>query len=185
MLVRQPSPMEPAEPPSGVEMPPADGAPEEALEPPPPPDPCFNTQYRFICALPRGFIITQEADGPGIIMTLVQQSVSSKQAGNLTVRVSPLGKNTLQRYMELRVTKDLETAKGVIHWDQSEQTYGSYPGQEIIVERQYASGRFKSVIFGFKRGSNAFVIDYSAPAEMVDKDPDVVRKFVDSIVFQS
>lgn len=164
-------------------MPPA--MPTQPEPEPLPVDPCFNTQYKFICALPKGFIITQEAEGPGVIMNLVQQSVSSKEAGNLTLRVSPLGKNTLQRYMELRVTKDLETAKGVIHWAQSEQTFGAHAGQEIIVERQYASGRFKSIIFGFKRGGNAFVVDYSAPAEMVDKDPDVVRKFVDSISFQN
>src|SRR5271157_5295303 len=134
--------------------------PQATLPPPAPPSPVpppapaaapnayFNTKYHFTCTIPDGFIVTHESDGPGEIITMVPQSMSSNSTVDLSVRAAPLGRLTLQQYMEFRITRDLQGAANVAHWDMFPASYGAYSGFEVLVDRQYANGPFKFRLFG-------------------------------------
>ena len=152
-------------------------------KPEPTDTPCFNTDYKFTCNVPKGFVITQEMPGPGPIMTLVQQSYLSKRAANMTLKAGPLGGLSLEEYMDRKVAKQFEGAKGVLTIEQSTAAYGDKNGVLVTVERQYASGKFKSLLFGFSQRRNVFILDYSAPAEQVEGAP-TMSYFIESIKFE-
>lgn len=164
--------------------------PSATQTPPPAPlpvrqTPCFNSQYKFTCSIPPGYVITQEGEGPGEIMTLIPQSLSSSSTANLIVRASPLGKLNLDRFVAYRITGGLDGTEGMKHWDQFPATYGAYNGIEVAIEREYANGPFRSRIFVFTHGSTAFVLNYSASSDQFDHDQKVIETFLGSLTFAS
>lgn len=116
-------------------------------------------------------------------MTVAPQSVSSNSTANLSVRAARLGRLSLDQYMELRITRDLQGAPNVTHWDKFPATYGAYSGSEIVVERQYASGPFKSRIFGFSHGPDVFIVNYTASSDQFDSGQKVLDQFLESLIF--
>ena len=146
--------------------------------------PCFNTQYHFTCRVPKGYVIADEKEGPGAVMTLSQTTLrASIIPVSITVKAYPLGRSTLERFVGRRVTNGLEGAKDVTHWEKNPAGYGNYQGFEVTVDRQYSSGQFKSRIFAFVRDPYAILVDITAPAETYDGSQNVLGAFVSSISF--
>ena len=148
-----------------------------------PPNSYANSQYKFTCTIPDGFIVSHESEGPGEIMTLAPQSVSSNSTANISVRAARLGRLSLDQYMELRVTRDLQGTANVAHWDKFPASYGVYSGTEVVVERQYASGPFKSRIFGFSHGPDVFIVNYTASSDQFDSGQKVLDQFLGTLSF--
>jgi hypothetical protein len=143
----------------------------------------FNNQYHFNGVVPEGFIVTHESDGPGEIMTLVPQSMSSNSTINLSVRASTLGKLSLKQYMDLRITREFQGNASVTHWDMFPATYGAYSGYEVLVERQYANGPFKARLFGFAQGPNVFIINYAASQDQFETNQRSLELLLETLKF--
>ena len=128
-------------------------------------------------------MITQEGEGPGEIMTLVPQSLTSNSTANLIIRAAPLGRSSLDSYVSSHVTGGLDGAAGMKHWDKFPATFGPYSGVEVDIEREYANGPFRSRVFVFTRGSNAFVLNYSASSDQFDRYDKIIDQFLQSMSF--
>lgn len=152
---------------------------------PSPKAPCFNTQYKLTCVLPDGYVITDEADGPGTIMTITQRvKLVSEEPANATVKINPLGKRTLEKYFDGRVVGPLSSTEGVTGVVTSTAAYGLFEGFEVVADRQYASGQFRSKAFAFAQGPNAVVVTVSSPVPFFEKAAEFIPAFVPSLIFQ-
>lgn len=170
----------PAQQPSAEPVP---APPAQAQAAAPGPSPCFNTQYRFTCELPRGFVVTQEGEGPGVILSLSPQSADYRESASLSVQAGPLEAGGAEGCAD-RLVQELLASKGIGRWEKNPVRRGLYEGVEVYAERSYASGLFKSRTFCFYRGADLFQATYSAPAEQYDRYPDALERFLDSLKFQ-
>ncbi|MBI4422508.1 MAG: hypothetical protein HY554_02205 [Elusimicrobia bacterium] len=145
--------------------------------------PCANRQYGFECSLPRHYIVTQERKGPGTVMTMLKRGLSSEEEGSLAVRVAPLGKWTLETFVDQRVTRDLKRAAGVTNVDKEAAVLGGRAGIELVIDRQYASGPYRSRVFCFVEGRNVFILDHTVPRTQFDRERVVLDDFLESLAF--
>lgn len=144
---------------------------------------CANAQYAFQCAVPEGYLLTQERKGPGTIMVFVKRARGSEEEANLALRVTPLAKGTLESFVERRIARDLKKAQGVANWKKEPAVLGGRSGVEINVERQYASGPYRSRIFCFQEGSNVFILDHTVPAHRYDREKAAFEAFLEGLTF--
>ncbi len=145
---------------------------------------CANRRYRFTCSIPAGYLLTQESPGPGTIMNFEKQVRGSEDQATLILRVTALGvKNTLETFVERRVARDLKKAQGVAHVDKHPAELGGRAGIELVIDREYSSGPYKSRVFCFQQGKNVFIVDQSVPASRYDREKPALDGFVESLTF--
>ncbi|MBI5201122.1 MAG: hypothetical protein HY925_06020 [Elusimicrobia bacterium] len=145
---------------------------------------CANRRYRFTCSIPSGYVLTQEGPGPGTLMNFEKQVRGSEDQVTLVIRATALGqKNTLETFVERRVARDLKKAQGVAHVEKHAAEIGGRAGMELVIDRDYASGPYKSRVFCFQEGKNVFIIDQSLPAHRFDKEKSALDSFVESMAF--
>lgn len=144
---------------------------------------CASAQYRFECSVPRGYLLTQERPGPGTIMVFVKRSRASEDEANLTVKVTALTKGTLESFVERRIARDLKKAKSVKKWTKEAAVIGDRSGVEILIERAYASGPYRSRIFCFQEGENVFIVDHELPELRYEREKSALDAFVESLAF--
>ncbi|MBI4349731.1 MAG: hypothetical protein HY553_23040 [Elusimicrobia bacterium] len=147
---------------------------------------CANAQYGFTCSIPDGYLLTHEGRGPGKVFNFEKQVRGSEDQATLAVRVAPLGKQgTLESFVERRVARDLKKAQGVAKVDKRAVDIGERSGVELTVDREYASGPYRSRIFCFLEGRNVFIIDATAPAGRFDRERGALDAFVESLTFDA
>lgn len=146
---------------------------------------CASAQYRFTCAVPEGYLLTQEKRGPGTIMNFEKQVRGSEYQSTIALRVTPLGpKNTLETFVERRLARDLKKAQGVARLDKQPAEVGGKIGIELVIDREYASGPYRSRVFCFQEGANVFIVDQSVPAARFDREKPALDRFVESLSFE-
>ena len=171
----------PGRPPAPLPAPPKPGPPPASLR-----QGCESPQYRLVCGLPEGFVVTQQASGPGTVLTLLKRSPTGGEEPGLKVRVIPLRDRTLKAFVSSRVIAPLSRASGVSEFRWRTSKVGGRSGYEVSLTRAYASGSTAWRIFCFRSGSNAFIVEYTMPLGTPAFGPpaDELSAFVRSIRFQ-
>ncbi|MBI5244029.1 MAG: hypothetical protein HY922_10195 [Elusimicrobia bacterium] len=150
---------------------------------------CSSSQYRLVCGLPEGFVVTQQGPGPGTVLTLLKRSPTAAEGPGLKVRVIPLKGRTLKAFAAGRIVAPLSKAAGVSNLRVRQATLGGRAGHEVTLTRAYASGRVSWRIFCFRSGADAFIVEYTVPldsaaaARPAKPEPDVLSAFVASFRF--
>lgn len=192
-ILRRRSPRTPAVLPYALALAAASCASPRPGPPSPPPvipraprglSPCFNTQYGFTCSVPKGFVITEEHEGPGAVMKLVERVLGSRGAANLTVKTAPYRGGPVIQAVRAQILDELHAAKSEGGWKLAEASYGRYTGIEVILERRYVSGPYRSRIFGFTRGRTLFLLELASPSEHAGRDREVLAAFIESLTFR-
>lgn len=147
---------------------------------------CANAQYGLTCAIPDGYLLTHEGRGPGKILNFEKQVRGSEDQATLAVRVAPVGKQgSLESFVERRVARDLKKAQGVARVDKRAAEIGEKSGIELTVDREYASGPYRSRIFCFLEGRNVFIVDSTSPSARFDRERGALDFFMESLVFDA
>ncbi|HAH08217.1 MAG TPA: hypothetical protein DCM05_17115 [Elusimicrobia bacterium] len=168
------------------------GAPPRPAPPPPRPAPppleasrgCSSSQYRFACALPPNYLVTQEGPGPGTVLQLRKRSRTQGDAPELRLRVIPLKGRALKRFVSEKVAGPLRSAAGVSGLVSRPAKLGGKDGFEVSLTRTYATGSVALRVFCFRRGKDAFLVDFTVPDSVPSGVKDELADFVSSIEFE-
>jgi hypothetical protein len=106
-------------------------------------------------------------------------------APGLKLRVIPLKGRSLKRFVADKVAGPLQNAAGVSDLRSRPSKLGGRTGQEVSLARSYASGSVAYRIFCFRRGSNAFIVDYTVPESFSSpQGKDELAEFVGAFEFE-
>lgn len=163
--------------------------------PPPPPKPppavlspasrgCASSQYGFTCAIPEEWLVTHEGRGPGTVLQLRRRSRTQGDAPELRLRVVPLKGRALKRFVAEKVAAPLQSAAGVSGFSSKPAKLGGKDGYEVSLTRLYATGSVAMRVFCFKRGTDAFLVDFTEPDSVPSRGQDELAAFVKSFEFE-
>lgn len=146
---------------------------------------CSNALYAFTCRPPAGFIVTQQGPGPGTVLTLARRALAAAdEAPGLRLRVVPMKGQPFAAFVESKVVDALRRAPGATDLEVRPARIGGFDGREVRVLRSYESGKVAWRIFAFRRGADAFLLEFTVPeTSRVEPGTDPLGDFLGSLRF--